>query len=222
MSKVLVTGFGPFGHTPINPAQKVAEALDGTRIGGAEVASVIVPNVFFESIDVVAGAIAEVKPEIVLMLGEYGGRSMITVERLAQNLNDSTRYDLVDNDGVSLQDRLTAPDGPVAYYSTVPIRAIVKAMRAAGIPADISDAPGTFGCNHLMYGVLHHIATAGLPVRAGWIHLPHLPVVAALEQNLGAPSMTVETAVAGMSAGITAALEHREDIADPIPSRFQI
>ena len=220
--KILVTGFGPYGHTPTNPAEGVAQALHGTTIGGAEIVAKIVPCVFFKAIDAARDAIAELQPEAVVMLGEYGGRAIITVERLAQNLNDSARYELTDNDGRSLQDQPTAPGGPVAYYATLPIRAMVKAMRNAGIPSDISDTPGTLVCNHLMYGVLHHIATGGLPIRAGWIHVPYLPSTAALVENLGAPSMSVETSVAGVKAGIQAILEHRTDIEEPIRSRFQI
>ena len=98
----------------------------------------------------------------------------------------------------------------------------VPAVRAAGFPADISDAPGTLVCNHLMYGVLQHIAERELPIRAGWIHLPALPNVAALESNLGMPSMTVETSLAGVQVGIRAALAHREDIREPIRSVWQI
>ena len=108
------------------------------------------------------------------------------------------------------------------YFSTLPIRAMVKSMRDTGIPADISDTPGTFCCNHLMYGVLHHLATNHKPVRAGWVHLPHLPEVAALDENLGAPSMSVATAVSGIRAGIGAVLKHEHDIQDPIRSRLQI
>ncbi len=156
------------------------------------------------------------------MMGEFGGRSMITVERLAQNLNDNARYGVRDNDGTLLQDEPTAPDGPVAYRATLPIRAMVRAMRDAGIPADISDTGGTFCCNHLMYGVLHHIAVERLDVRAGWVHLPHLPAVAAMEQNLGAPSMSVETASAGLRAAIAAICAHPQDSAAVIPSRLQI
>lgn len=222
MTNVLLTGYGPYANTPVNPAESVARALDGTVIGEAKIVSRIVPNVFFECIDVVSEAIAELKPSLVFMLGEYGGRSMITVERLAQNLNDATRYQLADNAGAAPQGQLTAPEGPVAYYSTVPLRAMVKAMRAGGIPADISDAAGTFGCNHLMYGILHHIAQKQLPIRAGWIHLPQLPCVAALEQNLGTPSMSAETATAGVELAIRAALENREDIDEPSVSRLQI
>ncbi len=222
MANVLLTGFEAFGNTPTNPAELVARALDGTVVGEAEIVSRIVPNVFFESIDFVCAAIAEVQPELVIMLGEYGGRAMITVERLAQNFNDGTRYQLADNAGNVLQGQPTVTDGPAAYYTTLPLRAMVKAMRAAGIPSDISDAAGTFCCNHLMYGVLHHISKEQMPIRAGWIHLPCLPNVAALDENLGAPSMSVETSVAGVKAGIQAALEHPQDIDEPSVSRLQI
>ncbi|MEM7437853.1 MAG: pyroglutamyl-peptidase I, partial [Myxococcota bacterium] len=171
---------------------------------------------------VVAKAIDELAPSVVVMMGEYGGRSMITVERLAQNLNDSTRYDLLDNAGGSLQDQLTAPDGPAAYYATVPIRAMVRAMRQAGVPADISDTAATFGCNHLMYGVLHHIGSRGLPIRAGWIHLPALPEVAALDINLGSPSMSTDTSAHGVRAALEAIATHERDIDAALPSKWQI
>jgi pyroglutamyl-peptidase len=220
--KILVTGFGPFGHTPINPAEGVTRALHGTTISGAEIVGEVVPNVYFKSIDAACEAITRVQPEAVVMLGEYGGRATITVERLADNFNDSTRYDLADNEGRTLQGEPTAPGSPAAYFSTLPIRAMVKAMRQAGIPADISDTPGTLVCNHLMYGVLHHIATNALAIRAGWIHLPYLPSTAALVENLGAPSMSVETSLAGVRAGIQALIEHRTDIQEPIRSRWQI
>ncbi len=222
MQQVLLTGFEAFGSTPVNPAEEVARILDGEEIHGAKIASRIVPNTFFKCIEVVRDAIGEVQPDAVVMMGEFGGRAMVTVERIAQNLNDGARYQLRDNDGQLLQDVMTDPDGPAAYRATLPIRAMVRAMRESGIPADISDAPGTFCCNHLMYGILHHIATADLNLRAGWVHLPHLPEVAALERNLGAPSMSVETAAAGLRAGILAIMTHPEDITDPSISRLQI
>ena len=219
---ILVTGFEAFGHTPVNPAELVARHLDGTHIAGANVVSRVIPNTFFKCIDTVCAAIAEVRPETVVMMGEYGGRAMLTVERIAQNLNDCSRYELADNDGGMLQDVLTDPSGPAAYYASLPVRAMVRAMRDAGVPADISDVAGTFCCNHLMYGVLHHIAVNNLAVRAGWVHLPHLPEIAALEENLGAPSMSLETSAKGLIAAITAVQSHSVDLEDPIISRFQI
>ncbi len=222
MRKVLLTGFEAFGTTPVNPAEQVARRLDGETVDGAAIVSRVIPNTFFTCIEVVQAAIAELRPDVVVMMGEYGARAMITVERLAQNLNDGARYGLRDNDGKLLQDVLTAPDGPAAYRSTLPIRAMVRAMRDAGIPADISDAAGTFCCNHLMYGILHHVAVTGLDVRAGWVHLPHLPEVAALEGNLGAPSMSVETAAAGLRAALAAIGAHPRDTEERIASRLQI
>jgi pyroglutamyl-peptidase len=134
MADVLLTGFEAYGHTPINPAEQVARALDGTRINDATIVARVIPNIFFKAIEVVRAAIEEIHPEIVVMLGEYGGRAVITVERIAHNLNDSTRYRLADNDGCALQDQPTVPGGPVAYYSPLPIRAILEH------PADIADA----------------------------------------------------------------------------------
>jgi pyroglutamyl-peptidase len=222
MAKILLTGFEAYGHTPDNPAESVARVLDGRLVHDSEIVARVVPNVFFECIEFVQSSIAEVEPDIVVMMGEYGGRATITIERIAQNLNDSTRYELADNNGCALQGKTTILDGPVAYYSSLPIRAMVKAMRESGIPSDISDTPGTFCCNHLMYGVLHHISSNGLPIRAGWIHLPHLPRVAALPENLGAPSMSVETSVAGVEIALRAILENPEDIGEPILSLLQI
>ncbi len=222
MTKILLTGFEAYGHTPHNPAESVARSLNGKYIGETEIVSRIVPNNFFECIEFVQDSIAETEPEIVVMMGEYGGRAIITVERIAQNLNDSTRYGLEDNAGHILQGQMTVPDGPAAYYSTLPVRAMVKAMRESGIPSDISDATATFCCNHLMYGILHHIHSNDLPIRAGWIHLPHLPRVAALPENLGAPSMSVETSASGVETGLRAILENPRDIDEPILSRLQI
>lgn len=221
MDRLLLTGFEPYATTPVNPAERVARLLDRQEIGGISVVSRIVPSSYFRCIEAAQAAIAEVQPQTVVMMGEFGGRAMVTVERLAQNLNDCTRYGVVDNDGVAMQGGLTAPDGPAAYYSTLPIRAMVKAMRQAGVPADISDTGATFCCNHLMYGILHHVALQGLPIRVGWIHLPHLPEVAVQEENLGHPSMSAETAAAGVAAGIAAIAAHPADIDEPIRSCLQ-
>lgn len=220
--KILLTGFEAYGNTPHNPAEAVARALDGKFVNDSIVISRVVPNVFFECIDYVIESISEIQPNVVVMLGEFGGRPNITVERIAQNLNDSARYELTDNQGVSLQDKPTVVGGPAAYYASLPIRAMVKTMRESGIPADISDAPGTFCCNHLMYGILHHLSSNNLPIRAGWIHLPHLPSVAAAQENIGAPSMSAETSAEGVEICIRAILENSDDIEEPLFSRLQV
>lgn len=221
MKRILITGFGDWAGSSANPAKAVAEALDGTAIAGVSINAVIAPSIFAEMVKVVTDAIDQLAPEMVVMMGEFGGRSMLTVERLAQNLIDATRYNMGDLANVRPQGVPVVPGGPVAYYATLPIRAMVQAMRQVGIPADISDTAGTFGCNLLMYGVLHYIAQHKLPIRAGWIHLPALPVTAALEKNLGMPSMSVETQVEGVKAAIAAAVENEKDIDVPIRSLWQ-
>ncbi|WP_422383836.1 pyroglutamyl-peptidase I [Roseibium album] len=222
MKTILLTGFEAFGTTPVNPAEKVARHLDGETVEGARIVSSVIPNTFFVCIDAVKAAMAQSGADAVVMMGEFGGRATITVERFALNFNDATRYGLKDNAGVSLQDKPTAPEGPLAYQSTLPLRAMVKAMRDGGIPAGISDAAGTFCCNHLFYGVLHHLAQTNRTTPAGWIHLPHLPEVAAMDANLGTPSMSVETAAAGLRLALSALVKHPQDIDDAISGRLQI
>ncbi|MBG6202202.1 pyroglutamyl-peptidase [Labrenzia sp. EL_13] len=222
MKTILLTGFEAFGTTPVNPAEKVARHLDGETVEGVRIVSSVIPNTFFVCIDAVKAAMAQSGADAVVMMGEFGGRAAITVERFALNFNDATRYGLKDNAGVSLQNKPTAPEGPLAYQSTLPLRAMVKAMRDGGVPADISDAAGTFCCNHLFYGVLHHLAQTNRTTPAGWIHLPHLPEVAAMDANLGAPSMSVETAAAGLRLALSALVKHPQDIDDAISGRLQI
>ncbi|MBG6146558.1 pyroglutamyl-peptidase [Labrenzia sp. EL_142] len=222
MKTILLTGFEAFGTTPVNPAEKVARHLDGETVEGARIVSSVIPNTFFVCIDAVKAAMAQSGADAVVMMGEFGGRATITVERFALNFNDARRYGLKDNAGVSLQDKPTALEGPLAYQSTLPLRAMVKAMRDGGVPADISDAAGTFCCNHLFYGVLHHLAQTNRTTPAGWIHLPHLPEVAAMDANLGAPSMSVETAAAGLRLALSALVKHPQDIDDAISGRLQI
>lgn len=222
MDRILLTGFGAYGNTPVNPAEGVARRLDGETHGEARIISRIVPNSFFESIEFVRREMEQIRPRWVLMMGEYGGRATITVERLAQNLNDGTRYGLADNAGRRLQDVMTVAGGPAALYTTAPVRAMVLAMRDAGIPAEISDAAGTFCCNHLHYGILHHIMTQKLPVQAGWIHLPRVPEVAARPENLGQPSMSLETATRGVRAALGAMLTHPTDVDAAVSGRLQI
>ncbi len=222
MMKILLTGFGDWAGSCANPAGEVARALDGAQIGGAEVCSVIAPSIFKQMIPCVTAAIGEQRPDIVLMMGEYNGRPNITVERIAQNFIDATRYGFGDEAGDMPQDEPVIPGAPYAYPATVPLRAMVRAMRDAGVPSDISDTAATFGCNLLMFGVLHHIAANELPIRAGWVHLPSLPETAALDANVGLPSMALETQVRGLKACIEACLHHETDIDAPISSRFQI
>lgn len=221
MGRVLLTGFGDWAGSRANPAKAVAETLHGEMIAGNEVTGFVAPSVFHDMIPSVTAEIDRLQPDVIISMGEFNGRALLTVERLAQNVIDATRYGIADETGAQPQ-RLIEPNGPAAYFATVPIRAMVKAMRAAGVPADISDTAGTFGCNLLMYGVLHHLAVHDLPIRAGWVHLPSIPATAALEQNLGIPSMCIDTQIEGLRAAIAAAFAHQLDIDDPVKSNWQL
>ncbi len=225
MKKILLTGFGAYGNTKINPAEKLVKKLDNEIIEGALLISKVLPNNFFECIDIVKKLVDDSiknnsRYDAILMFGEYIGRSMITIERIAQNLIDSKRYQIADSKNVEYLDKKTVPDGPAAYYSTLPLRAMVKAMRDIGVPSDISDNAGTFCCNHLMYGVLHFLNEQEIDIPAGWIHLPQLPEVAALNDNLGNPSISTETAIKGIYAAIKALLKYPNDTDDIIISNF--
>ncbi len=204
-SVVLVTGFEPFGGDTRNPSWEVCERLPGT-IGGMRIEVCRVPCAFRHAIEVVAAAIERHRPSLVVSLGLAAGRTHIGVERVAINVDDAR---IADNTGGQPVDEPIAADGPPAYFSTLPVKAMVAAMRRAGVPAEVSNSAGTFVCNHLMYGVLHFLAASGKRSRAGFIHLPSSEEMV-LEKR-GAPSMSVATMVRGIEAAIGAALGHARD-----------
>ena len=203
---VLVTGFDPFGGEQLNPSWEVCTRLPRT-IGGLRVEIVRIPCEFRRSIEVAAEAIERVRPTLVVCLGQAGGRAHLSVERVAINIDDAR---LPDNSGAAPVDEAIASQGPPAYFATLPVKAVTAAMRAAGVPAEVSNSAGTYVCNHLMYGVLHFIAASGAAGRAGFIHLPY-----AEEQVLDKPgvaAMSVATMVKGVEAAIAAASRHAQDI----------
>ena len=153
----------------------VVNALKSNRDGsGYEVIARQVSCEFNKCIEEASAFVDELGPNAVVMLGEYPGRAMVTVERVAINYNDSTRYGVCDESGYAPQGTKVVENGPAAYLSTLPLRRIVRDLRANGVPGDISGDAGTLMCNHLMYGVLH--ACSGRDIVAGWVHLPALPV----------------------------------------------
>lgn len=208
MRNILVTGFGPFGGEPVNPALEAIKRLEGKVIGGCRVVTREVPVVRYAALEALAAAICETDPVLVLAVGQAGGRLEITPERVAVNVDD---FRIPDNGGLQPVDEPVVPGGPAAYWSTLPIKAMVMAMRAAGIPASVSNTAGTFVCNHLFYGLMHQLAQAGGKVRGGFAHIPYLPEQAA--RIGGQPSMAVETIVKGLEIALTAALAHDSDVA---------
>lgn len=204
--KVLVTGFEPFGGERINPSWEICRMLPAT-IAGLRVEPLRVPCEFRRAIEVVAAAIEEHEPALVVCLGQAGGRSRIGVERVAINIDDARAPD---NAGVQPIDEAIAAGGPPAYFSTLPVKAMVAAMRAAGVPAELSNSAGTYVCNHLMYGVLHFLAATGRGARSGFVHVPYSE--AQVLDKAGIAAMSLESMVRGIEAGIEAAAAHSSDI----------
>jgi pyroglutamyl-peptidase len=203
---VLVTGFEPFGGEKTNPSWDVCAQLR-EEIAGMRVETCRVPCEFRNSIEVVAAAIERLHPAIVILLGQAGGRSRMGVERVAINIDDAR---IADNAGAQPVDETIAPNGPPAYFATVPVKAMAAAMRAAGVPTEVSNSAGTYVCNHLMFGVLHFIAASGYRTRAGFIHMPYSEAQVLDKRN--EPAMAIATMAKGVEAAIAAAREHRHDI----------
>ena len=200
--KMLLTAFEPFGGEAVNPAQEAVKAVRGAA-AGAEVVKLTVPTVFEKSVGVVYEAMKRERPDAVLSVGQAAGRAGLTVERVAINLDDAS---IADNEGRRPVDAPIDPDGPAAYFTTLPVKAMVEKIKAAGVPASVSYSAGTFVCNHLLYGVLRRIAREFPGMRGGFIHVPYLP-----EQTLdkpGAPSLPLEDIVRGLEAAIEAVAEN--------------
>jgi pyroglutamyl-peptidase len=166
-----------------------------------------VPCEFRRAIEVVAEAIERLHPVLVVCLGQAGGRLRLGVERVAINIDDAR---IPDNSGVQPIDELIAPNGPPAYFASLPVKAMAAAMRAAGAPAEVSNTAGTYVCNHLMYGVLHYLAASGHRARAGFIHVPYSEEQVLDKPNT--PGMALATMLKGIRAALAAAREHRHDI----------
>ena len=189
--KMLVTGFEPFGNMEINPAWLAVERLP-EMIGKWEIRSLKLPTVFGRAADMAIQAAEEWKADAVLSVGLAKGRAAVTVEMAALNL----RYGRIpDNAGASPMDEPVCPGAPAAYFATVPVRHMANAIKAAGIPGEVSYSAGVFVCNDLMYSLLHHFAAS--PVRAGFIHVPQLP-------RMGEPSLTLDQITSALAAAIQA------------------
>lgn len=206
-STVLLTGFEPFNKETINPSWEAVRALAGWEGEGFIVEVRQLPCVFGAAQDVLKDAIASLSPVVVIAVGQAGGRVDLSVERVAINVDDAP---IPDNAQKQLVDEPIVREGPAAYFSTLPIKAIVRALREAGLPASVSQTAGTFVCNHAFYGLMHH--TAGTAIKAGFIHIPYLPQQAA--RHPGAASMSLAEVIRALKVAIEAALAPAPDIGE--------
>ena len=197
--KLLLTAFDPFGGDAINPALEAVK-LVADKIGRFDIVKLEVPTVFRKSIDTVAKAIEEEKPDVVLCIGQAGGRFEITPERVAINVDDAR---IKDNEGNQPIDIKIFEDGENAYFTTLPIKAMVEAIREANLPAAVSNTAGTFVCNHLMYGVLYTLAKKYPHIKGGFTHVPFIPAQVARRTPV-APYMALEDIKRGLEAAIAA------------------
>ncbi|EKO3571485.1 MULTISPECIES: pyroglutamyl-peptidase I [Vibrio] len=205
MFKVLLTGFEPFGEDSLNPSQALLNAKEQLHVTGVEVIGCVLPVVRYQAAEVAINAIKTHQPDLVLMFGQASGRAAITPERVAINLDD---YRIADNAGHQPIDEAIIADGPAAYFTTLPVKAMVEDLQQAGIAAEVSYSAGTFVCNHLFYAVQHYLSQHDIP--SGFIHIPALPEqVPATNPSL--PSLGLEPLIAAVRVMIQTCHHSKQD-----------
>ena len=202
--KILVTGFDPFGGEKINPALEAVKSLP-SEIHGAEIHWVEIPTVFYKAADVLETAIIRYQPDAVLCIGQAGGRASLTPERVAINQDDAR---IPDNQGNQPIDTPIRLDGQAAYFSTLPIKAMVQAIKEEGLPATVSNTAGTFVCNHLMYQALYLADKKFSHMRAGFMHIPYMTEQVVNKPNTA--SMNLTDIVRGIEAVIGAIVDYKD------------
>ena len=189
--KLLITGFDPFGGETVNPAWEAVKKLPD-RITDYTLYKFEIPTVFGLAAETVLAKAAQTQPDVILCIGQAGGRAAVTPERIAVNIRDAR---IPDNAGNQPGGEQIAPDGPAAYFATVPVKKMAAAIENAGIAATVSNSAGAFVCNDTLYSLLHHYAHTD--VKVGFIHVPYLP-----EQ--GQPNMELEVITKALEAAIEA------------------
>ena len=201
---ILVTGFEPFGGESVNASALVAQALHGRDIDGVPVIGAVLPCVFGVALDALHAVLAPHRPRLVLALGQAAGRGAFSLERVAINVDDAR---IPDNAGAQPVDIPVVTAAPSARFTTLPVKAMIAALRAAGHPAELSNSAGTFVCNHVFYG-LQHALRARRSVRSGFMHLPLLPEQA----RGGQPSVALQTLIDGTVLALATAWRTGHDL----------
>lgn len=204
MKTVLLTGFEPFGGETRNPSQEIAAALHGRTIAQRKIVGAVLPCVFGDAIAELRREIRRHQPQVVIATGQGGGRPDITPERVALNIDDAR---IPDNAGVQPMDRPIIRGAPAAFWSTLPIKAIVAALHEQRVPASVSESAGTFVCNHVFYGLMHALRRR-TGVRGGFIHLPFLPE----QVKHSEPSLPLATMVEAIALAIAVSLRTRQTV----------
>ncbi|MGA6159895.1 pyroglutamyl-peptidase I [Stenotrophomonas sp. NPDC087984] len=206
MTRVLLTGFEPFAGSDVNPSWQAVSLVAAAPPPGTEITAVQLACVFGTALEELAAAVEAADPDLVLCVGQAGGRPGVTVERVAINVDDAR---IPDNAGRRPIDEPVIEGGPAAYFASLPVKACVAAVREAGIPAAVSQTAGTFVCNHVFYGLAHLIATERPTLRGGFVHLPYAP-----EQvvDRAEPALPAAMSADALRAIIGAAVRTRTDL----------
>lgn len=204
--KVLITGFDPFGGEKINPAWEAVRALPD-NIDGIEVIKLQIPTVFKKSAQKLFENIDAVKPDAVICVGQAGGRFEFCVERVAINLDDGR---IPDNEGYQPVDTPVFEDGDTAYFTSLPIKAMVEELKKASIPAAVSNTAGTYVCNHIMYSLLYYLNKNNLNIKGGFIHVPYIPEQ--VVDKKGVPYMELTRITKALEVSIKAVRDYDKDI----------
>ncbi|MDO7975902.1 pyroglutamyl-peptidase I [Oceanotoga sp. DSM 15011] len=204
--KVLITGFDPFGGEKINPAYEAVKRLPD-EIENSEIIKIEIPTVFKKSYQKLEENIKIHNPDIVICIGQAGGRFEITPERVAINIDDAR---IKDNEGNQPIDQKIFEDGDSAYFSTLPIKAMVKEIKLQNIPASISNTAGTFVCNHIMYSLLYLINKKYPNIKGGFIHVPFINEQIIDKRNT--PYMNLNDIIIGLTSAVKAAIKYKDDI----------
>ena len=202
---VLLTGFDAFGGASINPSWLAVQALNGEECNGHKLVAAQLPTTFEGSSQALAKLLKLHRPILVICVGQAGGRSALSIERIAININDAR---IADNAGERPLDMPVVPGGPAAYFSTLPIKAMLHALQQADVAAEVSQTAGTFVCNHVFYGLMHALASQRgfKQTRGGFIHVPYVP-------DQGTPNMPLSEMVQGLRMAVVCALNTTIDIA---------
>jgi len=204
--KILITGFDPFGGEPVNPALEAVKLMKD-EIAGAKIIKLEIPTVFRKSVEKIHEMMKAEQPDVVLSIGQAGGRFGVTPERVAINVDDAR---IKDNEGNQPVDTPIFTDGEAAYFSNLPVKAMVEAIKNKGLPSTLSNSAGTFVCNHVMYGVLYYIHKEFPNVRGGFIHVPFITDQVVTKPNVA--SMALADITEALEAAVEAIVKNQKDI----------
>ena len=204
--KILITGFDPFGGEPVNPALEAVKLMKD-EIAGAKIIKLEIPTVFRKSVEKIHEMMKAEQPDVVLSIGQAGGRFGVTPERVAINVDDAR---IKDNEGNQPVDTPIFTDGEAAYFSNLPVKAMVEAIKNKGLPSTLSNSAGTFVCNHVMYGVLYYIHKEFPNVRGGFIHVPFFTDQVVTKPNVA--SMALADITEALEAAVEAIVKNQKDI----------